>query len=493
MKTIKIISLCVILCMILSVFAACGNVNGDTTASAGNTESEGSVAENPENDDDASEVRNTVVLSTENFELKVPEMTYYFHSAYQNASYYAAYVEFEFDPTQPLKDQVCSLDPNGGTWYDYFVESAKYTGTELLSVCEAARAAGVELDDDDRAMITEQLAMIEGDAASEEVSVDEYLAGIFGPNVRESDILHLWELSTLANKYLQNSIKDADVSDSALEAYYENNRSDFDVVSYLSYTFYYKDVGIDDEKESRAQIALYGNELTKCKDEASFREYVRNYASEVLGLEGDAAEAELKDIEHIDEARSAAEESGQRQWLFENAEAGDTHLAESDNGKRVTVVLVTKAATRDETCLKNVRHILFLNTTYDDDSKAREVYDKWVADGASLDDFLALVKEYSEDPGSMNAGGLYEDVPRGKMVEPFEDWIYDETREVGDHGIVETSYGWHIMYFVGDSFIWKKTAQNAIQGQAYDEVHSAALEAYPVTVNEEGLEMLWDE
>ena len=37
------------------------------------------------------------------------------------------------------------------------------------------------------------------------------------------------------------------------------------------------------------------------------------------------------------------------------------------------------------------------------------------------------------------------------MVTNFNDWCFDEARKSGDTGIVESTYGYHIMYFVGDS------------------------------------------
>ena len=37
------------------------------------------------------------------------------------------------------------------------------------------------------------------------------------------------------------------------------------------------------------------------------------------------------------------------------------------------------------------------------------------------------------------------------MVDTFNDWCFDEKRETGDNGTVETEYGWHIMYYSGDS------------------------------------------
>ena len=35
------------------------------------------------------------------------------------------------------------------------------------------------------------------------------------------------------------------------------------------------------------------------------------------------------------------------------------------------------------------------------------------------------------------------------MVATFNDWCFDSARKPGDTGIVETNYGYHVMYFVG--------------------------------------------
>ena len=37
------------------------------------------------------------------------------------------------------------------------------------------------------------------------------------------------------------------------------------------------------------------------------------------------------------------------------------------------------------------------------------------------------------------------------MVTNFNDWCFDESRKTGDTGIVESTYGYHVMYYVGDS------------------------------------------
>ena len=95
-----------------------------------------------------------------------------------------------------------------------------------------------------------------------------------------------------------------------------------------------------------------------------------------------------------------------------------------------------------------VKHILFLA----DSNKSAEEHEiiKKKAEDILLkvnagEDFTALAKEYSEDPGSKNSGGEYT-FGRGEMVPEFEEWSF-QAKE-GDTGIVKTSYGYHIMKFV---------------------------------------------
>ena len=82
--------------------------------------------------------------------------------------------------------------------------------------------------------------------------------------------------------------------------------------------------------------------------------------------------------------------------------------------------------------------------------RAEDLYAQWQADPTE-DNFINMAGTHTEDPGSQGTGGLYEDIYPGQMVTNFNDWCFDEARQPGDHGIVETEYGYHIMYFVGDS------------------------------------------
>ncbi|MBQ2384152.1 MAG: peptidylprolyl isomerase, partial [Oscillospiraceae bacterium] len=76
--------------------------------------------------------------------------------------------------------------------------------------------------------------------------------------------------------------------------------------------------------------------------------------------------------------------------------------------------------------------------------------EQWKKGDATEDSFAELANKESDD-GDGTTGGLYEDVYPGRMVTNFNDWCFDEARKAGDTGIVETEYGYHVMYYVNDS------------------------------------------
>ncbi len=79
--------------------------------------------------------------------------------------------------------------------------------------------------------------------------------------------------------------------------------------------------------------------------------------------------------------------------------------------------------------------------------KAQDILEEYLKGEHTEDAFAALAKKYSEDSNA-SEGGIYTDVELGQMVEPFESWAIAKDRKEGDVGIVETQYGYHIMYFV---------------------------------------------
>ncbi len=93
-----------------------------------------------------------------------------------------------------------------------------------------------------------------------------------------------------------------------------------------------------------------------------------------------------------------------------------------------------------------VRHILLLTNNKSGQNKMaiRRKMEKLLKRARNGEDFAELAKKYSEDPGSKERGGLYENFPKGQMVKRFE--VASFRTPVGEiSDIVETRYGYHII------------------------------------------------
>lgn len=80
-------------------------------------------------------------------------------------------------------------------------------------------------------------------------------------------------------------------------------------------------------------------------------------------------------------------------------------------------------------------------------TEAQKIYDEWLKGEKDESSFADAAYEHSAD-GNYSDGGLYEDISKGIMVKEFEDWCFDESRKQGDHGMVKTKFGYHIMFYV---------------------------------------------
>ena len=116
--------------------------------------------------------------------------------------------------------------------------------------------------------------------------------------------------------------------------------------------------------------------------------------------------------------------------------------------------------------------------------KAQELLDKWQAEDGTEEGFAQYAMNYTEDPGSMSTGGLYTDVYVGQMVEPFENWCFDESRQYGDTGLVQSNYGYHIMYFVESREIWVGRVQDAIISERSMAIVNEAVTKWPVEIKD---------
>ena len=113
-------------------------------------------------------------------------------------------------------------------------------------------------------------------------------------------------------------------------------------------------------------------------------------------------------------------------------------------------------------------------------AEAERILNEYLADPTE-ENFSNLAAQYSAD-GNAAQGGIYEGVYPGQMVETFNDWSFDANRRPGDTGIVETQFGYHVMYFVRaeETQHWRLDLEDAYQEVLLQGIIEEAMEAYPV-------------
>ncbi len=117
-------------------------------------------------------------------------------------------------------------------------------------------------------------------------------------------------------------------------------------------------------------------------------------------------------------------------------------------------------------------------------AEAERILALWL-ENATEDNFAELANTYSEDNGGeVTNGGIYTDITSSSsFVTQFKNWCIDENRKVGDYEIVETIYGYHIMFFSGTTEVWRTETQDYYVGEEATRLLSEALEKYPYKVN----------
>ena len=164
-------------------------------------------------------------------------------------------------------------------------------------------------------------------------------------------------------------------------------------------------------------------------------------------------------------------------YFDDNAEAYEKNGLTKDN-KTVDVrhiLVMPEGATTD-----NIRTDTFDDAAWEASrQKAEELLAQWEQGDKSEDSFAELAKANSQD-GSASDGGLYTGVSEGQMVEAFNDWCFDDVRQPGDYGIVKTEFGYHLMFFVGSTPVWKESARSDLSNARANELLNSILEKHTV-------------
>ncbi|MBR6579457.1 MAG: peptidylprolyl isomerase [Clostridia bacterium] len=251
-----------------------------------------------------------------------------------------------------------------------------------------------------------------------------------------------------------------------------------------------------------ALLALVRKSLTEddVKFEKSADNAYNNALSEIFDELCDEAQTAYdaivkEDSLHYDPEAEADTITELDTWLFdETTKVGDTKTITSEGDKKSTYSVYFMSATShlDESATKDVAHILVsfddykTGTTITDEekAKAKAEADKILADYLAGEKTQQAFEKLGEEK-TADSNVVYEGVSKGDMVEEFENWIFDEARTVGETGIVETTYGYHVMYFIGDGKLaWENTAHSGVLNDLFTEWVETNATTYNYTAKE---------
>lgn len=436
--------------------------------------------------------KNTVAAEIAGHQINAVEMSYYYSDTVENNynNWYQSYGEnmalfmsmYGLDMTKPLSEQSYSEDT---TWADYFIDMALSTAQRDYLLADKAAAEGFTLTEESQSALDQNFDNIPAIATLYGYSnADNYLRAMYGPGATLESYRAYAERSALATDYYNAYAENLVIEDADIRAYEADKYDDYSSFSYVSYALSYsyfltggteaEDGTItytDEERDAaRAAAKAAAESLPQCSTADEL-----NAAIAKLGL-GENAPAEATVRNNI---LLTSCSSNIRQWLADsNRKVGDFTVVANEStttgedGVETTTIsgytayVFTGRADNNDPMV-NVRHILAAFeggttddngvTTYTDDEKAAAlekaegILASYQNGELTEEAFAELAKTNSADTGSAANGGLIEDIAaaQGLYVQPFTDWSVDPARKPGDTGIIETTYGYHVMYFVG--------------------------------------------
>ena len=482
------------------------------------------------------DAKTTIAATVGDHKISSVEFSYYYVEAFQEqystwsssyGDYLSAMLEImNLDLDKPLDEQMFEAD-SGTTWADHFVQSALEKLHSNYALYDAAMAAGFELPEEDHEDIEAQInslqfyAQIYGYA-----DTISYMRAVYGYGADSESYEQYLICNRIADLYYDQYSDELKLSDDELAAYDKAHALDFNGYDYASVYLSYQDfleggtegedgtkTYSDEEKEAARQAAKAAAEkvaaaaTTVEETEEDTAEETDTEAEENVGTTAvekmDAAIAELGASPKASTKNTAvlytSIDGKLRDWLADSSrQENDVTVIENtatEGEKEVAngyYVLLYRGMTDNNTPMDNVRHILIsFESEGEEDAeftdaekqialaRAEKLLGEWRNGEATEESFIALVKDNTGDTASASTGGLYENIhANSSFVTDFKNWAIDESRQVGDTGIVESEYGYHIMYYVGESDTTYRASmvRDSLHQEKLDEWYQALLD-----------------
>ena len=479
-------------------------------------------------------LRGKVAFNVGEEEVSLAEYSYYYNSNYQEQygysaqfdQYYGAgmgamYTGFDCGKTPDAQAYSGKIEGiENPTWADYFSYNAKRQIQYAKAAKLYAAEKGIELSEKDYAEIESTIESIEAQAKSgqQPYSLAAYLRLLYGKAMNPSAMRDIITQQLLVQKVSEVTMDGykAEYTDEVVLKEYNKDLTVYGVVSLRSYVVNAEKVE-DKEKETSA---VTKETMAAAKQKAeSFASKVNSdesfkavaYEFEKLAKNEKAEDMKTNDSLTLLKDQSYGANSADEKfnkWAFDkNTAVGSTYIVENADTGYTVYMMSEPVHTAPDATTYDVRHILIsfpkaeegkeeekkddvevelldasaydvtvdidvdLEKTGDKETykKAQDILKEYLDGDKTENAFAELAKKYSEDSNA-EQGGIYTDVPKDKMVDEFENWSLAKDRKYGDVGIVESSYGYHIMYHVGaETTTWKDVIKTDLATEKYND------------------------
>lgn len=376
------------------------------------------------------------------------------------------------------------------SWRDYFLDAVYTQLSQIQTLLRYAKENNITLSDEEKDEIESDIAAYSNYAAMYGYpDVDQFLSANVGKGVTLDMIRGLEQESHLANKAYTAYQESLSFTPEEIAEKYASFNGSYDTYSYAFYRIAAQAAeGEEPTDEARAEAEAEADAiLASYQDGADVEDFYDRFNGYIESELGGTAVRN-------DDLSGSYLSSVYGDWLKDSArQAGDITKIVDGNSVYVVLFLDHKDASYPTV---NVRHILIQAEQGEDGTWSEEALAAARAEAESIlaefeagdkteESFAALAKEHSDDAGSKDNGGLYENVAKNQMVEEFNDFCFAEGRKSGDTGIVygtNGSYaGYHVMYYVGEGRIYSELlAENALtQETISDWLDSSDLTAVP--------------
>lgn len=424
------------------------------------------------------------------------EVEFYYHSAYQQEYYMAAYGMSSFSTSTDPKEQYVD-EAKTKTYHDSFMDSALKSLTQVAALTDSAGKDNfsISLSESGKATLDARLAELKSSVSTSGYSTSAYLKAVYGSYMTESIYKDCLSRAIMLSEYQTDHQNALTYTDEDFSKYYDENKDTIDTysfeVAYLDATAPSstdadgKTVDATDAEKAAAQSAAKASAEALLKDAkagGTFADLANAYV-----------EKSSSNTYRATDSLGSSLASAYSDWLKSaDRKAGDLELFESssDSGVSGYYVVLFKDRYLDETPTADIRHILIkaeltqtdnADTTDVDEStvptqealdaakaKAQALLDQWNAGDKTAESFGKLAEENSADTGSAANGGLISQVYKGQMFADFNNWIFDKEHSAGDTELIENpqsgQQGWHVIYFQDWSDPrWKANAKSSLQ------------------------------